>query len=657
MVKRYRRSFTAETCPRVMGRVIAGAILGLLAPVSNPALALPQSGSQSTDKLKQLSLDELFDLEVTSVSRRPERLNAAASAIQVISADDIRRAGAASIPEALRLATNLQVAQANASQWAVSARGFNNVLANKLLVLIDGRTVYTPLYAGVFWDAQDTLLEDIDRIEVISGPGGTLWGANAVNGVINISTKSARETQGTFAEVGTGTEQSMFGAARFGGTITPNVAYRVYGKAFDRDNTVLAVGGRDARDTWRARQGGFRTDWESEQQSATLQGDIYRLHPNPDGTSAVQSDGYNFLGRWRYRFDAGSELQIQMYYDRTRRDFQNGFIENLHTFDFDSQHRFQLGRRQEIVWGLGLRSMEHQTQNLPLFAFVPAQKDLNLYSGFLQDELSLWDNKVRVTAGIKLEHNDYTGTEWQPNARFAWTPIEQQTLWAAASRAVRTPVRFDRDFRLSLTPTIPFIAGGDFQSETVHAYELGWRSQWVARMSTSLATFYNEYDGLRSVEPGNGFLNLPVTFGNGVGGESYGAEFSATYTVTDAWRLRGGYTWMRKHLRVKPGSRDTNNGSAEANDPDHQVLLQSILTLPHDIQMDGVVRYVDTLSTPHVDSYVEMDIHLAWHLTAELELTLVGQNLLDGEHAEFVPSSPSARNIERSVYGKITWRL
>jgi iron complex outermembrane receptor protein len=346
-----------------------------------------------------------------------------------------------------------------------------------------------------------------------------------------------------------------------------------------------------------------------------------------------------------------------MYYDRTRRDFQNGFIENLHTLDFDAQHRFALGRYQEIVWGLGVRSMEHQTANLQLFAFVPAEQELNLYSGFVQDELSLWDGKVRVTGGVKLEHNDYTGAEWQPNARFAWTPIEQQTFWAAASRAVRTPVRFDRDFRLSLTPTIPFIAGGDFQSETVHAYELGWRSQWLSRVSTSLATFYNEYDGLRSVEPGSGFLNLPVTFGNGVGGESYGAELSATYSATDFWSVRGGYTWMRKHLRVKPGSRDTNRASAEANDPDHQLLLQSILTLPHDIELDGVVRYVDTLSAPHVDSYVELDLHVAVQLTPELELTLVGQNLLEGEHAEFVPSSPSARLIERSVYGKITWRL
>jgi iron complex outermembrane receptor protein len=608
--------------------------------------------------LKRMTLEQLMNIEVTSVSRRAEPLYATASAVQVITAENIRRSGASSVAEALRLAPNLQVAQVNASQWAISARGFNNVLANKLLVLIDGRTVYTPLYAGVFWDVQNLPLEQVSRIEVISGPGGTLWGANAVNGVINVVTKDAGETQGLALEGGGGSELQSFGHLRYGGRLSPDVSYRVFGEAFGLGSTALANGGGGAEDSWGRGQGGFRMDWRrSADDHFTLQSDFNYARPDPDGGVPLVALGGNAVGRWKHTISAGSDFQLQAYYDRTWRDFRNGFTEDLATYDIEGQHRWQLGRRHEVIWGFGARLMEHETENLELFAFLPERRWLRLYSAFVQDEIAVVADRLRLTVGSKLEHNDYTGFEVQPSGRLAWTPTERNTLWAAFSRAIRTPSRIDRDFFLFIAPGVPFIAGGDFDSETVLAYELGWRVQPRAAWSLALSTFYNEYDNLRSVEPGPPPPpNLPFTLGNGVRGHTYGAELATGYQVSDRWRLRGGYTFLKKKLSLKPGSNDANGGTAESNDPEHQFLVQSSADLPGRFAADAVLRYVDALATPHVPSYVGLDLRVARQLTERLELSIVGQNLLDRAHAEFVPSSPSARNIERGVYGKITWR-
>jgi iron complex outermembrane receptor protein len=614
-----------------------------------------QNARREPDDLKQLSVEELLDVEVTSVSRRPERLAQAASAIQVITQDDIRRSGATSLPEALRLASNLQVAQVNSSQWAISARGFNNVLANKLLVMIDGRTVYTPMYAGVFWDAQDVLLEDVDRIEVVSGPGGTLWGANAVNGVINITTRNAQQTQGLLLQADAGTELRAMGGMRYGGELTPDLHYRVYAKAFERDDTVL-TNGTQAGDDWNMRQGGFRLDWNPGADLITLQSDAYDGKPNPDGIQAVATSGGNLLGRWQHTVSEDSDFQLQMYYDRVRRDFGNGFSEDLATYDVDWQHRFALGSRQEVVWGLNARRMDHQVDNLQLFAFLPAHEILNRYGVFIQDEITLVPEQVRLTLGTKLEHNGYTGYEHQPSVRLAWTPTDSQTVWTAISRAARTPARIDRGFYLNITPEIGFIAGGDFQSEQVQAYELGWRLQPDAGFSLSLSTFFNEYDDLRSAEPGGPPFNLPITFANGVEGDTYGAELTAVYQVLEGWRVKGGYTFLKKHLSLKPGSRDLNGGSVESNDPENQLVVQSLVDLARGIELDAVVRYVDALPSPQVRSYVSVDLRIGWAVTDQLEVSIVGQNLLDERHPEFVPSSPSAREIERGVYGRVTWR-
>ena len=594
---------------------------------------------------KKLSLEELMNVEVTSASKRPEKLSETASAIQAISGDDIHRSGATILPEALRLLPNLQVAQVNSSQWAISARGFNNTLANKMLVLIDGRAVYTPLYAGVFWDVQNVMLEDIDRIEAVSGPGGTLWGANAVNGVINVISKSARETQGTYASAGAGSFQQDFAAIRSGGTIAPDLFLRVYGQHFDRGNTLLA-NGQDAPDDWGMTQGGFRMDWEPGRDTVTLQGDLYEGNPDPDGGAPVAISGGNVLSRWSHTVSATSDFQLQVYYDRTMRDLGTGFAENLNTYDLDWQHRFQFGGFQEVIWGLGYRFMDDRTVNPATFAFDPPHRQLDVFSAFLQDEIVLIADRLRLVLGSKFERNDYTGFEYQPSGRLAWTPTEDQCIWGAISRAVRTPSRIDRDF--SAAPFL--VTNPDFESEKLLAYEVGWRFRPHELLALSVATFYNEYDDLRSVEPGP-----PFTLGNGVEGETYGVELTADSRIVDFWRLRGGYTFLKKNLRVKSDSQDLNQGTAESNDPRNQFLVQSTVDLPANFAFDSVVRYVDVLSDPHVSSYVELEVRLGCRPTEHLEFSLVGQNLLDHSHPEFTRSA-TAGEIPRSVYGSITVR-
>lgn len=638
--------------PGLVPLMIAGGVM--LSALAPPA-ASAQDSTRTPRSLKQLSLEELMDVQVTSVSRRPELLSATASAIQVIAGEEIRRSGAASLAEALRLAPNLQVAQVNSSQWVVTARGFGNVLSNKLLVLLDGRTLYTPLYAGVFWDVQNPPLESIDRIEVISGPGGTLWGANAVNGVINIITKGSRETTGLYAEAGGGTEQRGFGTLRYGGGLGIGGTARVYAEGFSRDRTVEADGS-DARDDWHLFQGGFRIDGDPAARNAlTLQGDLYDGRPDPDGGAPVVARGGNLLARWSRPAPGGTDFQLQVYYDRTYRDFGNEFTEDLATYDVDWQHRLALGERQEVIWGAEVRIMDHRTDNLELFRFDPGHKTLQLYSGFVQDVIVLVPSRLRLTLGTKLEHNTYTGLEVQPSARLAWTPARALLIWAAGSRAVRTPSRIDRDFSLLIAPGTPFLQGGDdFRSEKVVAWELGWRAQPSDRVAISLATFYNEYSDLRTAEP-TPVTILPITIGNGVEGETWGAELSAQYQVSDRWRLRGGYTYLHKDLRIKPESEDLNEGTVESNDPSHQALLQSTLDLGERVELDMVGRYIGELPDPELPEYVALDVRLGLRLTSRLQLSVAGQNLLKSVHREFAPDA-RPRQINRGVYAKLVWR-
>jgi iron complex outermembrane recepter protein len=620
------------------------------------ASAQAPTSTASTADLKKLSVEELMNLEVTSVSRRPQKLSETASAIQVITGDDIRRAGATSVPEALRLAANLEVAHIDSRQWAITARGFNNTLANKMLVLIDGRTVYTPLYAGVYWDVQDTLLEDIDRIEVISGPGATQWGANAVNGVINITTKSAKDTQGGLLTVRAGTELSGFGGLRYGGEFS-GLHYRVYGKYFDRDRSVLAATGQDFIDGWHVGQGGFRLDWDSNSSDRlTLQGDIY------DGASErttmstdVEMSGGNLLGRWSRTLAENSDLQLQVYYDRTHRRLPTSLAQDLDTYDLDFQHRFPLGASQDVVWGLSYRLVDDRIDNPATFAFLPASVTHDWFGGFAQDEITLVPDRLHLTLGTKLEHNDYTGLEVQPSIRAAWQPDSEQTVWSAVSRAVRTPSRIDRDFFAPASPPFTRLQGGpDFISEKLLSYELGYRVQPRPQLVLSLATFYNDYDDLRSVEPVNPPAAFPIMLANGLTGKSYGAELTADYRASDTWRLQAGYTELRAHSEPKAGSLDRTSRRSVALDPKRQALLRSSLDLPGRVECDATLRYVGRIENQDVPAYTEFDLRLGWRPGPAWELSLVGQNLLHDRHAEF-GAAASRREIERSFYGTIVW--
>jgi len=617
--------------------------------------ALAQQPDSAAQALKTLSIEQLMNLEVTSVSRRPERLAEAASAIQVITQEDIRRSGASSLPEALRLATNLQVAQIDSRQWAISARGFNSTTANKLLVLIDGRTVYTPLFSGVFWDVQEVPLPDIDRIEVISGPGATLWGANAVNGVINVITKDAKDTQGLLVSAGGGTELRGFGTARSGGALGSAAHYRIYGRRFTRDPTALPSG-EDATDHWHLGQDGFRIDWDASTIShVTLQGDLYDGRIAQPNDSDIAVSGGNVMAKWSRTISEASTLTAQLYYDRTHRDIPGTFGEDLDIYDVDLQHRVRLGTRHDVVWGLGYRLINDHVVNGPALAFLPAHVARQWFTGFVQDEIALVPDRLHVTLGTKIEHNDYTGVEIQPGGRVNWTLSPSATLWTAVSRAVRTPSRIDRELFAPGQPPYLLAGGPTFHSEEELAYELGYRHQHGA-LALSGATFYNRYYGLRSLEQVNPPTPFPVVIGNGHDGESFGAELTAEYWLTNGWRLSAGYTELRIHIWPNPGSSDTTRGAGESHTPDRQFFLHSSVDLPAHLRLDARFRDIGDIANQQVPAYAELSAKLTWQATANLGLSVVGQNLLHRRHAEF-GAPATRREIERGVYGLVQWRF
>jgi iron complex outermembrane receptor protein len=639
--------------------------------------------------LTELSLEELMNIEVTSVAKKEQKLSEAAAAIYVITQEDIHRSGATSIAEALRMVPGLQVAQIDAHSWAITSRGFSGRFANKLLVLIDGRSVYTPLFSGVFWNAQDTLLEDIERIEVIRGPAGTLWGANAVNGVINIITKSAKETQGGLVSAGGGTE-SAFGAVRYGGKIGDNAFFRVFAKYFDRDD----FSGSDPRDEWKAGRGGFRVDWKvAEKDSLMFLGDYYNSELGeripvssltPPFTRTLSGHfpmaGGNVLGHWNHSFSDTSDMRIQMYYDRYE---LKGPVdsETRNTFDFELQHRFALAKRHDLVWGLGYRFTTDQIRNSPTIIFRPSSRGDHLFSAFVQDDITLVENRLRLTLGSKFEHNDYTGFEVQPNVRLLWTPHERHTMWAAVSRAVRTPARFDHTGRGNattfppLSPSCPspfpcelaLLGGRNFESEELIAYELGYRSQLTPRFSVDIATFYHVYDHLLTGQPGSPFLELspppphvvlPIRADNLMHGEGYGVEIAGTWNVTDRWRLGLGYTLLRLQLHLERPTVGTQGEGNEKNSPKNQFHLRSYLDLPYNLKFDAALYYVDSLPNKKVSSYVRGDARLGWNPTKSLDVSIALQNLFDRRHREIEPEFlANPTSVERSVYGKITWRF
>jgi len=632
-----------------------------------------ESTLQPSD-LTELSLEELMNVEVTSVSRKPERRAAAADAIYVITEEDIRRSGVTTIPDALRLAPGVQVARIDANKWAVGIRGFASRLSRSVLVLIDGRSVYTPLFAGTYWEVQDTLLEDIERIEVIRGPGGTLWGANAVNGVINIITKHAKDTKGGFVTGGGGNEEQGFGAVRYGGRLGDKFHYRVYGKYFNRD------GGRNPNgpdyDGWHMARQGFRADWDATPHDRfRLQGDVYdgnagqRLEltqTRAPFTRRVTEDadisGGNILGSWSHNFGDASDVALKLYYDNTFRR-EPTFSERRNTWDIDFQHRIALPWDQELIWGLGYRHTADRTSAIETVVVDPRNRADDLYSGFIQDELRFFDDQVRLTVGSKFEHNDYSGFEGQPSARVAWVPSTRHMVWGSVARAVRTPSRVEDDLEITLfvAPTDSFlrvIGDGEFVSEKVISYEVGYRVQPHHLLFLDLVTFYNVYEDLFSLEPGAPFEEpgverpiVPLFIRNRLHGETYGIELAADAEVQSWWRLHGVYSILQVDLERDPGSRDAFSEEAEDTSPHHQVTVRSTMSLPGETDFDTVLRYVDNISAMGVGSYVELDLRLAKRVHRNVELSVVGLNLLHDHHREF----NGGTQVERSIYGQVRW--
>ena len=644
--------------------------------------------------LTELPIEALMNIEITSVSKKQQKVSDAAAAIFVITQEDIRRSGVTSIPEALRMAPGVEVAHIDANQWAITIRGFNSLFANKLLVLIDGRSVYSPLFSGVFWDIQDTLLEDIERIEVIRGPGATLWGANAVNGVINIITKHAKDTQGGLISAGGGTEERGFGEIRYGGKVGGDTYYRAYAKYFNRDNAVDTFG-QTTHDGWNALRGGFRIDSQlSLQDSITAQGDIYRTESGLTSSFAslrppfiqtlnedIHSVGGNILGRWIHTFSKSSEMILQMYYDRTeRKELING--EKRNTLDIDLQHRFALGEQQEVVWGLGYRFTRDNIKNSFPVSINPDRRTDHLFSGFVQDDINLVKDRFRLTLGSKFEHNDFTDFEIQPNIRLLWTPESKYSFWGAASRAVHTPSRADEDVRVNasvIPPLIPpnsdplpayvtLFGNPDLKSEDLVAYELGFRFRASNRLSFDIASFYNVYDHLRSAEPGSPsvedsppspHLLFPLIVSNQLKGKTYGVEVAADWHLLEWWRIQTSYTYLQIKLNGS-GTFDTSAKVDEGRSPHHQFHLRSSMDLQRDLEWDLSFRFVDKLPNFNVKSYASLGARLAWKPYPNLELAIVGQNLLSNRHAEFkgeaiISSFPT--EVERGVYGRMTWRF
>jgi iron complex outermembrane recepter protein len=669
---------------RRLGRRAAVIGLLVLAGLVNQSLADPPGGP---DSLKQLSLAELGNVEVTTASKEPEEVWKTPAAVVVITQEDIRQSGATSIPEVLRLVPGVEVAQVDSDHWSIGIRGFGAALASKLLVMIDGRSVYTPLFAGVYWQAQATPLEDVERIEVIRGPGGTIWGANAVDGIINIITKNAKDTHGSLVSLGGGSVDQGTGAVHYGGGNSRGFNYRVYSMGFVR-GAEFHPDGIDF-DDWRLGQAGFRTDWTpGARDSFTFQGDTYREGAGEATTYALYSPpsqvnaygtayltGGNVLGRWKRVVNDRSDFQIQAYFDRTNH-FEPEFGETRDTFDVDFLHHLTLPWQQNFLWGLGARlSPANFIQTVPSIDFLPTQQTDRIYSGFAQDEIPFFRKRLALTVGSKLEHNNYTGFEAQPSVRLLWNSTPRQSVWASVTRAVRTPSRIDEDVELtdfagtsSGLPVYLRVNGNtQFKSEELLAYETGYRTLVTPHCYVDLALFYNDYNDLYSFQVGAPFLEpspapvhavLPLLTSNGIKGNTKGFEIAPDWKPVGGWELRASYSYLDMELQNKPDSNDpTSVAGYEGSSPRHQVVIQSFVRLPKKLEFDQTYFYVSALPAETVASYQTMDARVGWHITPELELSVGGQNLLQPHYAQFGGDPGGPVEIKRSAYAKFVWRF
>ncbi|HUQ11829.1 MAG TPA: TonB-dependent receptor [Steroidobacteraceae bacterium] len=601
-------------------------------------------------ELSRMTLEQLAKVQVTSVSKTAQSLSTAPASIYVITHDEIVNSGAASIPEALRLAPNLQVEQFSSTDYEIGARGFGSNreaqnFSNKILILIDGRSVYNPLFSGVTYDSLDVVMEDVDRIEVISGPGATLWGSNAMNGVINIITRRASQTQGGLLQA-RGGEQEQGLTARYGSE-AGGADYRVYAKALERGPSELA-NGDSARDRWNRVQAGFRVDQSRDADEFTVQGDVQRASFDKGAASTVDLTQYDILGRWQ-RQGPSLATRVQVYFDRTVRDEPpQGVGFDLDTIDFEFQQEWNhAGNPHRLVWGLGRRHNDYDIGNTAGLFFVPPSRTLTLTNVFAQDAITLSES-FTLTAGIKFEDNSYSGWSTLPDLRLSWAPDAKSLVWIAAARAVRAPTPLDVDVRESFGGPPILFGDPDFETEKVWAYEIGYRAQPHPRVSWSLSTFYDDYDDLRSIEgtPGTFF---PLRWDNLIEGAAYGVEAWANFQVTEAWRLSPGFRSLHKRLEFKEGGFPVIGLDQVGNDPRSQASLKSSLTFGA-LNFDAMLRYVGKLPAPEADDYTELSARLSWQFSESLAFSLSGFNLLDDSHLEY--ASPTANRIRRSIFAE-----
>ncbi len=660
------------------------AVLVLLNPVAGQA--------QNPPDLTQMSLEDLMQLHVTSVSKKEKPAWKSGAAVYVITQEDIRRSGAANIPDVLRMVPGVDVARIDANSWAISIRGFNYRYATKLLVLVDGRTVYTPGFSGVYWDQQNVPLDDIDRIEVIRGPGGTLWGANAVNGVINIITKSARETQGGLLSAGGGSEEVARGLIQYGGRAGASGYYRVYGNYFDVQNGALPDGSQ-AADAWHGIQGGFRSDWAlSHNDSLTVQGDYNGTSEGQTLTTLfsghlpslntfndkIRVGSENLLGKWSHQFVNGSEAEVKLYYDRYRR-FDMG-LNTVNTGDVDAQYRFHLARRHDVVAGIGYRLTDQQFTGGYALTLAPASRRDNLANVFIQDEISL-AKTVALTVGAKLEHNAYTGFEYEPSAQIVWAPNDHQSAWMSIARAIQQPSWVVEQIRLDLS-SFPLPGGGfgvaqvwgnpNLQAESVSDFEAGYRARFSKRLSADLTAFVSRFGDFQTVEPGASVLVtvpapvhmvFPSIYENMARARTYGGELALNWNLTNQWRISPGLSFLQMQMTPDAGSRDPNLWATPGDSPKFQYQIRSLWNLSRNLQWDTSAYYVSALSggslaSGPVPSYTRIDTRLGYRVGETTEFSVAGQNLLSPRHVEFKDSlfiNPTA--VERNFVVNLKWRF
>lgn len=638
----------ACNAPRALRLSAVGLWMSILCSFTLPALAaaMDASAAESIEELSRMSLEELAKVQVTSVSKTVQAANTAPATLYVITHEEIMRSGARSLIEALRLAPNLLVSQQSASAYVVSARGFGGNspvqnFSNKILILIDGRSVYSPLFSGVFFDELDTLLEDVDRIEVISGPGATLWGANAMNGVINVITRSARQTEGTVLQAGGGNQDAMVGA-RFGAPVLDAISYRVYGLGFNRESLQLADGS-SAHDRWRKGQAGFRADWTPAADLLTVQGDAYRGTEDQLAGEQVGISGANLLGRWRHATPA-SQWQLQAYLDHSEAGQPingAGFVLNI--YDLEVQQSRTLERYGAWVWGVGERVSDYHIENSATLLFLPSHRSLNLTNLFAQGTFDL-AAKLQLIAGVKLEDDPYSHWTAMPDVRLSWMPAPTSTLWAAASRAVRSPTPFDVDIVEKVGTTVFLTGNAAFRTEKLTAYEVGYRTQLGDRLSLTAATFYNVYQDLRTIEPGPALEPLPFRWDNQMAGQTYGIEAWADLQLTSWWRLSPAFRSFHERLHFKPGASGLLGLSQAGDDPGSSASLKSSMTFEQKLSLDATLRHAGEFPDPSVPAYYELGVRLAWRLSGAWQLAVTGNNLLHKRHleyegAEFVPRS------------------